>query len=169
MRLRDTGGKILLVPSIVVHYYPKSRLKDFLVHSLSDGFWAVYPLKFGSRPFFLRHLIPLTFVSSLIGSAALSAVTSFFLWFLGGILCAYALANIGSAVHVSLKERSLKYLPALLLAFPARQFPYGVGSLYSLLRVFTSAQFWRHRLESVRTKAVAREETGEWPNGKAPV
>ncbi len=86
MRLRGAGGKILLATSIVAHYHPKSSLKDFLIHSLNDGFWAIYPLKLGSKPFFLRHLIPLAFVSSLIGSAALSAVSLFFLWLLGGIL-----------------------------------------------------------------------------------
>lgn len=150
MRLKRAGGKILLIPEIVAYYYPKPDLKGFVEHNFDDGFWAIYPLKFGHRTFYWRHLVPLAFVLSLIGSAALAAFSSIFLRLFIGILGAYALANVASSIHISLRERNLKYLSTIPLAFVARHIPYGLGSLYGLLKVLVSKQFWGNWLISAK-------------------
>jgi len=142
IRLKQAGGKILLVPEIVAYYYPKPSLGGFLVHTVDDGFWAVCPLKYGSRIYYWRHLVPLVFVSSLIGSGALAGFCSFFSWSFLVISGAYALANIGSSIHIAMKEKSFKYVLAVPLAFGARHIAYGLGSLYGLVKVLTAKQFW---------------------------
>lgn len=145
VRLRSAGGKILLVPEIVAYYRARPTLRAFWKHNFEDGLWAVYPLKFGSRTFYWRHLVPLVFVLSLLSSAALSTFSSIFLWLFLSILSTYALANIGSSVHISIKEKSSKYLLTVPVAFVARHIPYGLGSLYGLLKVLTAKQFWMQR------------------------
>lgn len=138
LRLKKRGGKILLVPEIKWYYYVRSGLKEFSEHNFDDGFWTFYPLKFGSRTFYWRHLVPLVFVLSLLASAVLAAFSSLFLWLFLGILSAYALANMGSSIHIAIKEKSFKYLPTVPLAFVARHIPYGLGGLYGLLKVLVS-------------------------------
>ena len=80
LRLKKTGGKILLAPDIVSYYYPKSNLKDFFIHNFEDGSWVTYPLKFGIKAFSWRHLIPLFFILGLVGTGILGIFFSPLLW-----------------------------------------------------------------------------------------
>ncbi|HEC91836.1 MAG TPA: glycosyltransferase family 2 protein, partial [Candidatus Atribacteria bacterium] len=80
LRLKKSGGKILLVPDIVSYYYPKSNLKDFFIHNFEDGIWAIYPLKFVKVRFKLRHYIPFIFVLSLLGMGVFGIFFPFFFW-----------------------------------------------------------------------------------------
>ncbi|HUS50974.1 MAG TPA: glycosyltransferase family 2 protein, partial [Candidatus Paceibacterota bacterium] len=65
LRLKKSRRKILLHPEIVSYYYPKSKLKDFFLHNINDGIWAILPLKFVKIPLKLRHYVPLVFVLTL--------------------------------------------------------------------------------------------------------
>ena len=77
LRLKKTGGKILLVPEIMSCYYPSSNLKTFWKHNFRDGFSITYPLKYGIKAFSWRHLVPFVFVLTLIGSGILSFFSLF--------------------------------------------------------------------------------------------
>ena len=138
MRLRAAGGKILLVPEIVVYYHALPTIRSFGKHNFDDGFWVTYPLMFGCRVFHIRHIVPLVFLVSLIASGALSQVFPVFLWLFLGILGTYAVANLGSSLHISVKQRSPKYMFAMPVAFAARHIPYGLGLLYGVLKVLKS-------------------------------
>jgi hypothetical protein len=142
MRLRKAGGKILLVPDIVAYYYPQSSLSAFFKKNLLDGFWATMPLQFGSRVFGLRHLIPLAFASSLLTLAALTLVFPFFLWPFLGTLLLYSSVSVYFAARVAAKEGNVWYLLLMPAVFATRHVGYGLGSLYGLLRVLHSGQFW---------------------------
>lgn len=154
MRLRKAGGKILLVPDIVAHYYyPKSNLGAFLEKNILDGFWATMPLKFGSEVFALRHLIPLAFASSLLASAALTFLLPFFRWLFLGIVLLYSSVSVYFAVRIAVTEGNIGYLLVMPIAFAARHVGYGLGSLYGLLRVLLSRQFWVRWTRTVVSKS----------------
>jgi len=144
-RLRKAGGKILLVPNVVAYYYPRSDLKGFLAHNFDDGFWAIYPLKFVSQTFSWRHWIPLVFILSLIASAVLSVIFQEFRWLLFSIIGAYAILNLGTTVHVSIRERHFSYLFVLPIVLASRHFAYGLGSLFGLLLVLIPRKPWKGR------------------------
>ncbi len=127
-RLRAAGGKILLVPEIVINYYADRNLRAFIRHNFSDGVWATYVLKFGSKAWSWRHWIPLIFVLSAIGSAVLSVALPGFLWLFYGIIGMYALASLGASLQVALRERKLSYLAALPIVFLVRHLAHGVGA-----------------------------------------
>lgn len=133
-RLKKAGGKILLVPEIVAFYYPQPNLSGFFKHNFSDGFWTIYPLKFGIKIFSFRHLVPLFFISGLLGSLILGI---FFFWgkvifiLIFGI---YFLLNLFFSAQISLSE-GLKYLAVLPVAFAVRHFSYGLGSLFGLIKI----------------------------------
>ncbi len=149
MRLKRAGGTILLVPEIVAYYHPKPNLSEFVMHAFDDGFWAIYPLRFGKRTFSWRHLIPLTFVASLIGSAAATAFAPAFWGVLGSIAGAYAILNVGYSARLAVRTHRFKNLWLLPVAFAARHVPYGVGSLVALLRVLTSRAAWQSQMSTL--------------------
>ena len=138
-RLRQQGGTILLVPGMVSYYYALSDLRSFWKHAVSNGIWAVLPLKFTrSIPVSLRHLVPLAFVCSLAGFGILSLVQTFFLLPLLLIVGLYSLLNVSSSALVAIRERNIAYLLIMPVVFGALHIGYGLGSLIGLVRVITS-------------------------------
>ena len=136
MRLKKAGGKIMLIPDIIVRYHPKSDLIGFWKHNILDGVWAIYPLKFVKTPLKLRHLLPFIFVLSLISLLIAGFFCpSCFKLFLGIILL-YLAVNLYFSFSVSLKEKDLRYFFILPLVFAVRHFGYGLGSLLGLIKIF---------------------------------
>mgnify|MGYP000353688095 CR=1 FL=1 len=144
-RLRQAGGKILLVPGIVINYYADSDLKSFWRHNFSDGVWITYPLKFGSRPFSWRHLVPFAFVLSLIGSAVLTTFLSVFRWLFVGITSSYLMANLIASLHLALREKRMVYLGITPIIFATRHIAQGLGALVGLILVLVPGKHWKGR------------------------
>ena len=118
LRLKRAGGKILLASTIVTDYYPKDNLKDFFLHNIEDGIWAVLPLKFAKVPLRLRHYIPLFFVLSLPLS----------IWL-------YVPVNLYFSAKTAFKEKDIKYFFVMPLVFATRHFGYGLGSVWGLIKL----------------------------------
>jgi glycosyltransferase involved in cell wall biosynthesis len=119
MRLKKFGGKIILVPDIIVYYYPHPvNFKEFFIYHLKDGVWATYPLKFIKTPYKLRHHIPLIFVLTLPLS----------IWL-------YAFLSLLISFNVAVKEREASLFFLLPAAFFCRHFGYGIGSLIGLFKI----------------------------------
>jgi len=119
IRLKKAGGKILLVPDIVVYYYPKTaNLKDFFIYHLKDGVWAVYPLKFVKTLFKLRHYIPLIFVLTLPLS----------IW-------PYIPVSLLFSAQIAIREKDLRLFFIMPLVFGARHIGYGMGSIWGLVKL----------------------------------
>jgi len=136
LRLREAGGKILLSPDIVSYYYVRSNFKDFLKHNFSNGFWVIYHFRFAARIFAWRHMVPLVFVSSLIGSGILAIFFPIFCWLFLSILSSYLLVNIYSSFKIARKEKNLKYSFILPAIFAAHHISYGLGSIFGSLKLF---------------------------------
>ncbi len=136
LRLKKTGGKILLVPDIISYYYPKSNLKDFFIHNIKDGIWAIYPLKFVKLPLRLRHYIPLLFVLSLLGVGLLGIFFPIFFWLFISIICLYLLAAIYFSTKTAIKEKEVGFLFILPAVFAVRHIGYGLGSGWGLIKLF---------------------------------
>ena len=146
MRLKKKGFKILLAPDIVSYYYPRSDLISFLSHNLKNGLWSILPFKYTKiMPVSWRHLIPLTFVSVLIIFAALSFISSIFLWLFLITIGLYFLCNIYFSIIISLKEKNLISILIAPAIFTLLHLTYGLGSLWGLSKVLLSKQFWENR------------------------
>jgi len=135
LRLKRSGGKILLAPDIVSQYYPKSNLRDFFSHNISDGIWSIYPLKFVKIPFSLRHYLPLVFILTLLISVLLSLFLSSFMTLFIFILAIYFLFSFYFSCKIVLQERKLRYLLLMPIVFATRHFGYGLGSLLGLIKL----------------------------------
>jgi len=133
-RLKKAGGKIILAPDIVSYYYPKSNFRDFFLHNLRDGIWAIYPLKFVRMPLRLRHYIPLIFVSGLFVSLILGLFFFFAKVLFILIFGSYLLLNLFFSLEVSFKK-GLKYFFVLPIVFASRHIGYGLGSVWGLIKL----------------------------------
>ena len=72
-RLRFSGKKLLLCPSVKVHYYTRSNPKGFFKFGFINGYWVTKPMQFGTTIASLRHLIP-----SIFAAQAASSISTFY-------------------------------------------------------------------------------------------
>jgi GT2 family glycosyltransferase len=136
LRLKESGGKILLAPDIVSYYYSQKTLFGFLKHNFLDGIWITYPLKFGIQAFSWRHLLPLTFLIFLIGSFLFSFISNIFLFLFIFILFLYLFFNFYFSLKISIRQKDFRYFFILLIVFLVRHIPYGLGSIWGIIKSF---------------------------------
>jgi len=136
LRLKRSGGKILLAPEIVSYYYPKSRLEDFFIHNFKDGFWQTYEFKFTKKLYCLRHYIPLLFVISLLGTAIYSIFSEIFLWLFLLIFSLYFLVNFYFSAKITLEQGNWRYFFVMPFVFACRHIGHGFGSLIGVIKIF---------------------------------
>ena len=134
-RIRAAGGRILMVPDVVVHYSADKNLRAFRKHVFADGVWIAYVLKFGKRAWSWRHWVPFVLVAGLLGSFALATVHAVFFWLGIGIAGAYMVANIAVSVQIAMRERDPRYAFLLPVVFGVRHLVHGIGTLFGLLMV----------------------------------
>lgn len=141
-RLRQGGGKTLLAPSIISYYHARSSLKEFTNHNMLNGFWITYPLKFVKNPFSWRHWIPFFFVSGLASLGLLSLFFPALVSIFFSILGLYACISLYSAARIAILQKDTKFLFCMPIVFASLHIPYGLGSLWGLLKVLPSKKFW---------------------------
>ncbi len=146
LRLKKAGGKIILVPDAVVYYYARTDFSSFCKHNLRNGAWAIIPFKYSSTlPVSIRHLVPLAFISSLIISGVLSLFLQSFFWLCLSIIGSYLLSNIYFSVRTALNKKDIIYFFIMPVIFGSLHITYGLGSLWGLMKVVISRQFWKNR------------------------
>jgi len=118
IRLKKAGGKILLAPDTISYYYPSSTLKDFFLHNIKDGVWAILPLRFVKFPLRLRHYIPLILVLTLPLS----------IW-------PYLLLSLFFSFKIAFREKDIRLFFIMPLVFAARHIGYGLGSIWGLIKL----------------------------------
>ncbi len=137
LRLRRAGGKILLAPDIISHYHARPTLKGLFVQNFWNGYWVLYSMRFAPLPFSWRHLVPLCFVTALMGSALLALGSGPGLLPLALTLGLYAMGNAAFSIATAVRT-DLRHLPFLAVSFIALHVSYGIGSLWGLLRLMTA-------------------------------
>jgi len=146
LRLKKAGGKIILVPEAIVYYYARTDFRSFCKHNLRNGAWAIIPFKHSSAlPVSLRHLVPLAFVSSLITAGAVSLFLPIFFWLFLFIIGSYLLCNIYFSARIAVNKMDIIYFFIMPVIFGSLHITYGLGSLWGLMKVVTSRQFWKNR------------------------
>jgi len=118
LRLKKSGGKILLVPEIISYYYPKSNLRDFFIHNIEDGIWAILPLKFVKTPFKIRHYLPLFFILTLPLN----------IWL-------YVPVSLYFSAKIAIREKNPELFFLMPFVFIARHFGYGFGSVLGVFKL----------------------------------
>ncbi len=147
LRLKKAGGKTLLVPDIVSYYYARSDLKSFWKHNWTNGVWAILPFLYSNAmPVSWRHLVPVVFVTSLLGSAILGFIAIPFLWLFLAILGLYGLGSFASSFQIAYQKRDIRYLIVMPFIFGILHIGYGLGSLWGVFKLLGTPRFWNKLL-----------------------
>jgi glycosyltransferase involved in cell wall biosynthesis len=144
-RIQAAGGRILLVPQIVVNYYADPTVKKFVKHNFADGVWATYVMKFGSKAFSWRHWIPLAFLLSLLFSFCLAWLWRPLLWVGLGIVAVYLLTSLAVSAQIAIREKDPRQLVLLPWVFAVRHIVYGGAALFGLMLILVPGQTWKGR------------------------
>ncbi len=146
-RLRKSGAKILRVPGVVTSYYTRSDFRLFVKHNFDDGVWLVIPFAYSEvTPVSARHLIPLAFVLTIIGSGLLGIAWPPARLLFASVLIAYAAASLVASIIVAVRNSDPRYAAVMPLMFAGIHFGYGLGSLWGLMRLAVMPVAWRKLL-----------------------
>ncbi len=164
LRLRRAGRKILLLPEIQSYYYCRPTLSGLVRNAFDNGYWVVHGARVSCRPFALRHLVPLGFVSTVI----LAGIGALFVPGIGFALAvlagAYLAADLVASFAVpEVPVRVRLWLPVVYLLL---HFSYGLGSLWAGLRWLVDlSQRGRKRQvrpQSLHSHPLPSMEMGDW-------
>jgi len=128
LRLIKNGGKILLVPEIVSHYYARENLVKLWKMYFQYGYFKPLVAKKVKGVLTWRQTIPVFFVCSLILLFLLSFFSKYFLLLYLSLIGLYIIINFFFSFLISIKK-NVKLLPFLAITFPILHFSYGLGYL----------------------------------------
>ncbi len=134
MRIRKLGGKILLLPHVVISYFPKKTLLSFAIHNWRDGIWAIYPRGFKAFRLKFRHLAPGAFVGALLLGFILGIFWQPFLWLALSALALYLATTIVMSLHLAYKNKSLGMILTGPPTFAVRHLVYGAGTVFGYIK-----------------------------------
>lgn len=134
-RVTEAGGKILLSPDIISHYFSRSSLKKLWKQYYQYGFWKVRVIQKHKKPASLRHLVPAAFTLSIF----INTILGIFLWpfrYLLLLIClSYLFFDLFFSIKLSLKN-GFKYFFHLTIIFPILHFSYGVGFINGFINFY---------------------------------
>jgi glycosyltransferase involved in cell wall biosynthesis len=133
-RLIQKGGKIYLIPSIEIGYFPRTTFKAFWKNNFLNGYWNILTLYYTGNFNSLspRHFVPLTFVVTLVSSFLMGIFYSPFFYIFGIALGSYLLIIGIRSWKVGKNGTNLFYQ---FWSFLTLHFSYGIGSLWGIIEV----------------------------------
>jgi glycosyltransferase involved in cell wall biosynthesis len=144
-RIQAAGGRILVVPDVIINYLADANLRALRRHVFADGVWVSYVMKFGKKAWSWRHWVPAAFVLSLVAAFALGAVNRGFLWLGLVIAVMYTAASVAVSLQIAVREREPRYAFLLPIVFAVRHFVHGIGTLFGILLVIVPGEHWKGR------------------------
>jgi glycosyltransferase involved in cell wall biosynthesis len=132
-RVRESGGRVWMDPSISSIYYARSTLAELAKQYQRYGYWKAQMLRKHPKTLRWRQLIPPLFVLSLIGLAVLSLFLKAAIWLLAFIVLLYGLVIIIIGIQMSIKHSNLAVAIGVPLAFVVIHFSWGSAFLWGLL------------------------------------
>lgn len=130
-RIRAAGGRIYLSGRIRNTYYQESTLGGYLRKAWKYGYWVARWSMLHPHSFAWRHFVPLCFVLSLLGGAAVAPF-----WRPAGVgltvmLAVYAVLAISSSLQLG-RRGGWRFAPLLPGLFFLRHITYGLGTLVGM-------------------------------------
>ncbi|MGO4292729.1 glycosyltransferase family 2 protein [Chitinophaga sp. RAB17] len=137
-RIKNQGGKILLVPDVSVDYFSAEDLKSFSRKNYQNGYWNPLTVYYSGtiQSLSLRHFVPLMFVLGLLGALILGFLHPVFWWLGGAVLLFYFLFI--ATITREIRDKGTNWLQ-LIRAFATLHFSYGFGSLIGNVKVLKLA------------------------------
>jgi hypothetical protein len=132
-RIRKSGGRVWLDPSIRSIYFSRSTLGELIRQYWRYGFWKWRMLRRFPDTIRWRQALPPLFVLSLIVVALISILLPFAWWLLVAELILYFSVLLLAGAYAALQRRKPYLLFGLPLAISAMHLAWGSGFLWSTL------------------------------------
>jgi glycosyltransferase involved in cell wall biosynthesis len=147
-RLLKQGGRIMLIPEVVSHYYARSSLGQVARMFYQYGYFKPLAAWKVGQIMTVRQLVPALFVGALALAAVLAPWSQLARLALAGIAGTYAAAALVSAVP-TLRRHGPRCAAALLVVFPVLHCSYGLGSIVPVLERLAGRRRPAHHVASV--------------------
>ena len=132
LRIIKNGGKILLAPDIVSHYYARDSILKLWKMYFQYGYFKPLVAKKIGAVLTWRQLLPSMFICSLLTLGILSFTAVYFKWLFLFVSNLYLIVNLVISSSIALKS-SPKLVFVLPVAFATLHFSYGLGYLKGFL------------------------------------
>jgi glycosyltransferase involved in cell wall biosynthesis len=127
-RLIKSGGKIYMASGIKSYYYPRDSIGKLWKQYYEYGYWKVRVIQKHRLPASWRHLVPGTFVLSLLITGLLALLDTRAAYLLAAIAGSYVFLTLFFSLRIA-AEKGIRYLPLLPVVFGTLHISYGVGFL----------------------------------------
>lgn len=137
-RIIKNGGKIILLPDLIVDYYGRDSIKK--VYKMFYQYGLFKPLgnqKLG-KAMSVRQFVPLLFSFGLILGGLISFFSIIFLNIYLFVILFYLLVDILSSVMYA---KSVKVCLYLFILFPIIHFIYGWGYIHGIVKILSHSSF----------------------------
>lgn len=137
-RIIKNGGKIFLLPDLVIDYYARDTVAK--VYKMFHQYGLFKPLvnkKLG-QPATIRQFFPLLFVLGLLLGPLTFLISSAFIWLYLGVLLVYLTL---AAVFSSKESRSLKEVLIKIWVYFVVHFAYGWGYINGIIKLIFKIPF----------------------------
>ncbi len=143
-RIRKTGGRIFLSPTIQSFYHNRASLPELWRQYFRYGFWKVRMLCKHPASIAPRQVVPPVFVLSLLLALLLGVFLKGFAYLFLVIVSIYLIFLLAASLLVVFKK-GCQYLPFLPFAFMCLHIGWGAGFLWGLFR-------WGTRWKMIRAE-----------------
>ncbi|MEX2207296.1 MAG: glycosyltransferase family 2 protein [Myxococcota bacterium] len=129
LRIVRAGGRVWQSPKIRSTYAPRSSLANLFSQYKQYGYWKVRVIQKHRLPASIRHVVPGSFLFTLLALTGLSLVWAPARAGLAGLLAAYLAAVLVASVHTCIRAGTFRLLPVIPIVFAAYHVGYGWGFL----------------------------------------
>jgi GT2 family glycosyltransferase len=137
-RIIKNGGKIFLIPHLVVKYYARDTIKKTRKMFYQYGLYKPLVNKKLGSPATVRQFFPVLFVLGLIGGLILSFIHNVFIYIYLIVLLIYLTGALYFGIKDSKDKKEIFYLPYMYLSI---HIAYGWGYLVGIYKILMKKPF----------------------------
>lgn len=140
-RLIKNGGKIFLIPQLVINYIARDSLKKMSKMFFQYGLFKPLVNKKLGTPTTIRQFFPVVFVLGLFFGAVLSCFSKIMLTLYLVVLALYMILAIQFSIKNMFKEKDWKLFFLIPAVFITIHISYGIGYLIGLYKIVFNKKF----------------------------
>jgi glycosyltransferase involved in cell wall biosynthesis len=133
VRVRQSGGKVWMDPSIHSTYFARSTLKELSRQYWRYGYWKAQMLRRYPKTLRWRQILPLLFVLALISLGLLSIGWYPSRWLLALIVILYVIVISVTGIRISLQHKDISLVIGVPLAIATIHLSWGTALLWGLV------------------------------------
>jgi len=132
-RLRESGGRVWLDPTISSIYYARPTLRELAKQYWRYGYWKAQMLHKHPKTLRWRQILPPIFMVTIVTLGILSIALGVPRGLLAVIVLLYTIVNFSIGIQMSLKHSNLSLSIGVPLALATIHFSWGTAFLWGLI------------------------------------